>query len=92
MLRRLALIAASAALFAGTPVVFASDLRVGLASEPTAMDPHFHNLSPNNSLLGHIFQSLVGQDEQQRLVPELAESWRAVDNTTWEFKLRKNVK
>lgn len=92
MLRRLALIAASAALFASTPVVFASDLRVGLASEPTAMDPHFHNLSPNNSLLGHIFQSLVGQDEQQRLVPELAESWRAVDNTTWEFKLRKNVK
>ena len=28
---------------------------------------HYHNLSPNNSLLSHIFESLVGQDERQRL-------------------------
>ncbi|HZO04742.1 MAG TPA: hypothetical protein VFB93_26425, partial [Burkholderiales bacterium] len=51
----------------------AQDLRIGLASEPTAMDPHYHNLSPNNSLLSHIFDSLVGQDERQRLTPDLAE-------------------
>ena len=70
----------------------AQDLRIGLASEPTAMDPHYHNLSPNNSLLSHIFQSLVGQDERQRLEPELAESWKAINDTTWEFKLRKNVR
>ena len=44
----------------------AQDLRIGLASEPTAMDPHYHNLSPNNSLLSHVFESLVGQDERQR--------------------------
>ena len=54
------------------------------------MDPHYHNLSPNNSLLSHIFESLVGQDERQKLTPDLAESWRAVDATTWEFELRKN--
>src|SRR5687768_881040 len=70
----------------------AQDLRIGLASEPTAMDPHYHNLSPNNSLLSHIFESLVGQDERQRLTPDLAESWKAIDATTWEFKLRKNVR
>jgi len=69
----------------------AQDLRIGLASEPTAMDPHYHNLSPNNSLLSHIFDSLVGQDERQRLTPDLAESWKAIDATTWEFKLRRNV-
>ena len=56
------------------------------------MDPHYHNLSPNNSLLSHIFESLVGQDERQRLTPDLAESWKAIDATTWEFKLRKNVR
>jgi peptide/nickel transport system substrate-binding protein len=70
----------------------AQDLRIGLASEPTAMDPHYHNLSPNNSLLSHIFESLVGQDERQRLTPDLAESWKPIDATTWEFKLRKNVR
>ena len=70
----------------------AQEVRIGLASEPTAMDPHFHNLSPNNSLLSHIFEALVDQDERQRLVPGLAESWKTIDATTWEFKLRKNVK
>ncbi|HSA88824.1 MAG TPA: ABC transporter substrate-binding protein [Burkholderiales bacterium] len=70
----------------------AQELRVGLGSEPTAMDPHYHNLSPNNSLLSHIFESLVGQDERQRLTPDLAESWKAIDATTWEFKLRRNVR
>lgn len=70
----------------------AQELRIGLASEPTAMDPHYHNLSPNNSLLSHIFESLVDQDERQRLQPGLAESWKPVDDTTWEFKLRRNVK
>ena len=80
----------SAVLFAAP--VAAQELRIGLAAEPTAMDPHYHNLSPNNSLLSHIFQSLVGQDDRQRLEPELAESWKAIDDTTWEFKLRKNVR
>ena len=32
------------------------------------------------------------QDEQQRIKPRLALSWRAVDDTTWEFKLRPGVK
>ena len=52
----------------------AEDLRIGLASEPTSMDPHFHNLGPNNSLLSHIYDALISQDENQQLVPALAES------------------
>src|SRR5678815_1101506 len=75
-----------------TGIAAAQELRVGLANEPTAMDPHYHNLSPNNSLLNHIFEPLVGQDERQRLVPALAESWKTLDATTWEIKLRRNVK
>jgi peptide/nickel transport system substrate-binding protein len=79
-----------ASLFANP--VAAQELRIGLAAEPTAMDPHYHNLSPNNSLLSHVFESLVDQDERQRLKPGLAESWKAIDDTTWEFKLRRNVR
>ena len=84
------IVVAAFAFFVGSAA--AQELRIGLASEPTAMDPHYHNLSPNNSLLSHIFESLVGQDERQRLTPDLAESWKAVDATTWEFKLRRNVR
>ena len=75
-----------------TTAALAQDLRIGLAAEPTAMDPHYHNLSPNNSLLSHIFESLVDQDERQRMKPGLAESWKVIDPTTWEFKLRRNVR
>jgi peptide/nickel transport system substrate-binding protein len=79
-------------LFAFATAAGAQELRIGLAAEPTAMDPHYHNLSPNNSLLSHVFESLVDQDERQRLMPGLAESWKAIDDTTWEFKLRRGVK
>ena len=68
------------------------ELKIGLSAEPSAMDPHFHNLTPNNSLLKHIFDRLTDQDENQRVTPALAVSWRTVNDTTWEFKLRPGVK
>jgi peptide/nickel transport system substrate-binding protein len=70
----------------------AQELKIGLASEPTSMDPHFHNLGPNNAVRRHIFEGLVAQNSEQKVQPELASSWRAIDETTWEFKLRRNVK
>ncbi|SBW10884.1 putative oligopeptide ABC transporter (Substrate-binding protein) [uncultured Alphaproteobacteria bacterium] len=70
----------------------AADLRIGLSAEPSALDPHYHNLVPNNAMAKHAFNTLVEQDENQRLEPGLATSWKAVDDTTWEFKLRKGVK
>src|ERR1700687_1239337 len=68
------------------------ELKIGLSAEPSAMDPHFHNLTPNNSLLRHIFDRLLHQDENQAVKPGLALSWRNVDDSTWEFKLRPGVK
>ncbi|MEF9943690.1 MAG: ABC transporter substrate-binding protein, partial [Burkholderiaceae bacterium] len=69
-----------------------SELTIGLATPVTSLDPHFHNLGPNNAIAKHVFESLVKMDETQRLQPGLAESWKAVDPTTWEIKLRKGVK
>jgi peptide/nickel transport system substrate-binding protein len=84
-----ALVAAAPSLV--SPVV-AQELRIGLASEPSSIDPHYHNLSPNNMLSREVFQPLIIQDVTQKLVPALAESWKAINDTTWEFKLRKGVK
>jgi peptide/nickel transport system substrate-binding protein len=74
------------------PAAQAQELKIALPAEPSAMDPHFHNLTPNNSLLRHIFERLVDQDATQALRPGLALSWRSVDDSTWEFKLRPGVK
>ncbi len=69
----------------------AQEIRIGLASEPSSADPHFHNLGPNNQLRRNVFESLVGTDDQQQLLPQLATSWQALDDTRWEFKLREGV-
>jgi peptide/nickel transport system substrate-binding protein len=69
----------------------AQELRIGVASEPSSADPHFHNLGPNNQLRRNVFESLVDTDEAQQLGPLLAESWRPLDETRWEFKLRQGV-
>src|SRR5829696_1692551 len=72
--------------------VNAADLTVGLSTPITSLDPHFHNLTPNNSLGRHVFETLVKTDEAQRMQPGLAESWKAINDLEWEFKLRKGVK
>lgn len=77
---------------ASVPAARSADLRLGLAADVTSLDPHFHNIGPNNLVAWHVFDALTRVDENARLVPGLAESWRAVDATTWEFKLRRGVK
>lgn len=67
-------------------------LRVGLASEPTAMDPHYHQATPNDALSAHVFETLVSADAGMKLTPGLATAWKPVDDTTWEFTLRQGVK
>jgi peptide/nickel transport system substrate-binding protein len=91
---RLLALAATAALTLGSAIsaVQAQELRIGLSAEPSSIDPHYHNLSPNNMLSRQVFETLVGQDEKQALEPGLAESWKTLDDNTWEFKLRRGVK
>ena len=76
---------------AATPAA-AEDLTIALASEPTSIDPHFHNLGPNNQVNRHIFDRLINQGPNQELLPGLAESWSVTDDpTVWEFRLRRGV-
>jgi len=72
--------------------VHAAELRIGLGADVTSLDPHFLNVAPNNNTAWHVFDALVHVDANARIVPGLAVSWRAIDPTTWEFKLRKGVK
>ncbi len=70
----------------------AADLAIGVGGAFTSMDPHFHDLSPNHALVQHVFDSLVMADNDARPSPGLALSWRALDELTWEFKLRPGVR
>ena len=72
--------------------VLSDDLKVGLAAEPTSMDPHYQNLTINNSFATQVYNALVLQDVNQKLLPGLAKSWKPINDLTWEFKLRPGVK
>lgn len=69
----------------------AADLKIGVSSEVTTLDPHFFHLSSNTEIDKLVYSGLVTQDAELKVVPDLAESWRTLDDTHWEFKLRQGV-
>ena len=70
----------------------AQELKIASAVETNSIDPLFSTTSANAAMARHFFDPLVLQDEHQHLTPGLALSWRTVDPTTWEFRLRPGVK
>ena len=68
------------------------ELKIAVAADVTSIDPHFYNLFPNNNIAEHIFDKLVQMDPDSRMIPGIATSWKAIDDKTWEYKLRKGVK
>jgi len=83
-------LAASMLLPVTTATAEAADLVVGRSASTTAMDPGF--LREAATIVDNIFDTLVMRDKDMKLVPGLATSWTAIDDTTWEFKLREGVK
>jgi peptide/nickel transport system substrate-binding protein len=81
---------AGAALLAAGPALGQS-LTIGTGGSATSFDPHFFNASPNTALTAHVFDRLVDRDAQARVQPNLAESWRLISDTEWEFTLRRDV-
>jgi peptide/nickel transport system substrate-binding protein len=90
-IKRLWLVFVALVLVLGLPVE-ARDLKIGVSLETNSIDPLFSTTSPNAMLARHFFDELVLQDEQQRLKPGLALSWRPIGETAWEFHLRPGVK
>jgi peptide/nickel transport system substrate-binding protein len=86
-----ALATAVSAGFLGTAAM-AADLRVGTQLKLMTLDPHYADLNENNSLLSHIYERLVNQDEQLNPKQGLALSWKRLSQTQWEFKLRDGVR
>ncbi len=82
---------AALALLTAAPCVMAQDLMIGLRAGPDSIDPHWSTLGSQAEALRHVFDTVVDVDEKLQLKPGLALSWEAIDDTTWEFKLREGV-
>ena len=67
-------------------------LNYGEYGRPATLDPITSNEMISLRLTELIFNGLVGINEKQEIVPELAERWdRSADGRTYTFFLRKDV-
>jgi peptide/nickel transport system substrate-binding protein len=85
--------ALSAAFLCSIAPAFSADVQIAVATTPSSLDPHYHTTPANYLVNSHMFEPLVKRDANSRPnVPVLAESWKVIDDVTWEFKLRPNVR
>ncbi len=67
-------------------------LVLGIEANPAQLDPRYAT-DANAVRIGNlIYNSLLRADEKMQLQAELAESWRRLDERTFQFDLRQNVK
>ena len=60
--------------------------------DPGTLDPQNHYETPAFNVLANIYEILLVRNNEMKLTPLLATSWKLINNTTWEFTLRKGVK
>jgi peptide/nickel transport system substrate-binding protein len=90
----LGVIAAMVGLLAGGPALAApaGEVKIALAAEPNTFDPHLTVGRNTQIFIVNVYDGLTARDGQGNLVPALAESWKRLNPTTWQFILRKGVK
>ncbi|MDP3292592.1 MAG: ABC transporter substrate-binding protein, partial [Sulfuricurvum sp.] len=73
--------------------LIASTLHLSASSNPARLNPLIATDSASSSISGFVFNSLVKYDESgQKIIGDLAESYRFITPTLIEFKLRRGVK
>jgi len=78
---------------AGAAQAREADLIISQKADVETFDPSQTNNTSTHNVNINIFDTLVRlSDDGRSFVGELAESWKLVDPTTWQFKLRRGVK
>jgi Bacterial extracellular solute-binding proteins, family 5 Middle len=58
---------------------------------PPGLDPHKSAAAHSWMITEHVYSNLLRRDRDMQIVEDLAESWQAVNDTTFVFKLRRGV-
>ena len=84
--------AAAVSLWAMTVAAMAETATIGMPTAPSTLDPQLSLTTSDVGIYRHIYGSLTKVDSDNQIVLDLATSYRPLDDYTWEFKLRENVK
>lgn len=92
--RPLAILAATLWWLGASPAPAAEPrpLVISQPADAVTLDPAASTQVLNVNLFYNLYDCLTAWDAELRLIPQLATSWKNVDPTTWEFKLRKGVR
>lgn len=82
----------AAALVLAAASAGAQSLTIGLATAPTAIDPHYHAHAQNSATATHVFETLHAPDHLMQLQPRLAREATTADGRVWEIRLREGVR
>lgn len=66
-------------------------LIVAQSVDASTMDPQKQGGMSSMNVLINMFDTLVFRDSEGNLIPGLATEWEALDDLTWQFKLREGV-
>ena len=69
-----------------------SQVVVDQGTDTESLDPMFTQARFSDNIMLTMFETLVTRDTDMRYRPRLAESWKIVSPTVWQFKLRQGVK
>jgi peptide/nickel transport system substrate-binding protein len=70
-----------------------AELIISQKADVETFDPSQSNNTTTHNVTINVFDTLVRlSDDGRDFVGELAESWKVVDPTTWQFRLRRGVK
>ncbi len=69
----------------------AKTITVATSNDALTLDPYMLSETPTNSVNFNMFEGLVFFDSELNIMPGLAKSWEAEDDTTWVFYLREGV-
>lgn len=56
-----------------------------------SLDPHVTTSGASKGMMWAMYDKLLERSPDMKLIPWLATSWRVLNDTTWELKLRDNV-
>jgi peptide/nickel transport system substrate-binding protein len=67
-------------------------LVIAVSTEPSTLDGQAVIDRNSRVANGNIFESLLDRNAGGQIVPSLAESYSSLNDSTWRFRLRKNIK
>jgi peptide/nickel transport system substrate-binding protein len=73
------------------PTAGTGTLTVGFPFGPNNLDPYFWSNFREEDMVTAIFDPLIYREPDGPFVSHLAESWKRIDDYTWQFKLKQGV-